>query len=235
MNKTSSKRKPVPRFDGSTIQQFNALPAEICILAGGSSKRMGRDKSRLRLGPTTMLGHIQKAARATGLQVRIIRRDCIPKCGPLSGIYTALKTTRVDAVLFLACDMPLISKELIQFMLEEIEESRESRLQAAVGRSYPGALFVRSRGRAGFPFVLPRETIGTVERQIQTGDYSLQGLAKAVHAAIIPLRHRLSRQLFNVNTPEDLAVIRVGRETEEAQTRGRTKKFARAAQFERTC
>jgi molybdenum cofactor guanylyltransferase len=235
MNKTVSKRKPVPRLNGSTIQPFNAFSAEICILAGGSSKRMGRDKSRLRLGSTTMLGHIRKAARATGLPVRVIRRDCIPKCGPLSGIYTALKTTRADSVLFLACDMPLISKELIQFMLEEVEESKESRLRAAVGKSYPGALFVCSRGRAGFPFVLPRGAVEIVERQIQIGDYSLQGLAKAIRATIVPLRHRLLRQLFNVNTPEDLAVIRVGRGTQEAQARGRTKKFARAAQFERTC
>src|SRR5262249_39630703 len=150
MKKPASKRKPVPRFNGSTVQPFSAISAEICILAGGSSKRMGRDKSRLRVGPTTMLGHIRKAAGATGLPVRIIRRDCIPKCGPLSGIYTALKTTRADAVLFLACDMPLISKDLIQFILQEVEAGMEPGLQAVVGRSYPvNGLFVRSRGRAG--------------------------------------------------------------------------------------
>jgi molybdopterin-guanine dinucleotide biosynthesis protein A len=209
MNKTSSKRKPVRGSNSSSVQRFNSLSAEICILAGGSSQRMGRDKSCLRLGSATMLGHIRKAARATGLPVRVIRRDSIPKCGPLSGIYTALKTTRADAVLFLACDMPFVGKELIQFMLQEFEESKDSRLQPVVGRSHPGiALFVRSRGRAGFPFVLPRGAIDSVERQIQTGDYSLKGLAIAGRATIIPLRHRLSRQLFNVNTPEDLTVIR---------------------------
>jgi len=228
MTRIGSKRKPTRRFDDASL--------EICILAGGLSERMGRDKSRLRLGLTTMLGQIRKTARAAGLPVRVIRRDSIPKCGPLSGIYTALKSTRANAVLFLACDMPFVSTELIQFIVQQLEESKQSRLQAVLGKSHPGiCLFVRSRSRAGFPFVLPRGAIEIVDHQIQTGDYSLQGLATVIRATLIPLRHRLLRQLFNVNTPEDLAVIRVRRDAEEAQTRGRAKKFARAAQFERTC
>ena len=208
MNKNAPKRKSLPDVNGSTDQPFNALSAEICILAGGLSKRMGRDKSCLRLGPTTMLGHIRKAARATGLPVRIIRRDCIPKCGPLSGIYTALKTTRADAVLFLACDMPLISKDLIQFILQEVEEGMEPGLQAVVGRSYPvNGLFVRSRGRAGFPFILRRGSIEIVERQIQIGDYSLQGLATAVRANILSLTRPWSERLFNVNDHQDWTAV----------------------------
>jgi molybdopterin-guanine dinucleotide biosynthesis protein A len=155
---------------------------------------MGRDKSRLRLGTTTMLGHIRKTARATGLPVRIIRRDCVPKCGPLSGIYTALKTTNADAILFLACDMPLVSTELIQLIIQ---------LQPHVRRSHSRALFVRSRGRAGFPFILPLEAAKTVDRQIQLGDYSLQALAKAVRATISPITRSWSERLFNVNTPRD--------------------------------
>jgi molybdopterin-guanine dinucleotide biosynthesis protein A len=208
MNKSSSKRKPVPRPSGSTVQRFSAFSIEICILAGGSSKRMGRDKSRLRLGSTTMVGHIRKAARSAGLPVRVIRRDSIPKCGPLSGIYTALKTTRANAVLFLACDMPCVSTELIQFVLQGFGKSEESRLQPVVGGSHSGGLFVRSQGRAGFPFILPCGAIEIVERQIQIGEYSLQGLAKAVWATILPVTHRLSNQLFNVNAPEDLRIIR---------------------------
>jgi CTP:molybdopterin cytidylyltransferase MocA len=214
MIQATSKQKPNPRFNASTLQRSNVPSAEICILAGGSSKRMGRDKSRLRLGPTTMLGHIRKAARATGLPVRIIRRDCIPKCGPLSGIYTALKTTEADAVLFLACDMPLVSTELIQFMLQHAPQyssklSMESRLQPAFRSSHSrGGLFVRSRGGAGFPFILLRETVETVDRQIKMCDYSLQGLAKSLRATILPLTRPWSQQLINVNIPQDWTAIR---------------------------
>jgi molybdopterin-guanine dinucleotide biosynthesis protein A len=178
-------------------------------LAGGLSQRMGRDKSRLRLGSITMLGHICKTARATGLPVRVIRRDCVPKCGPLGGIYTALKTTKADAVLFLACDMPFVSVELIQFILQKMRESSsmDSRLQAA-NRSVRGALFVRSHRRAGFPFILSRETTEIVDRQLQQGDFSLQTLAKELRATILPLKHSWSKQVFNVNTPEEWGQVK---------------------------
>jgi molybdopterin-guanine dinucleotide biosynthesis protein A len=208
------KPRPKPhrnrRLNVSTAQRLNV---EICILAGGLSKRMGRDKSRLRLGPTTMLGHIRKAARATGLPVRIIHRDCIPKCGPLGGIYTALQSTNADAVLFLACDMPLVSTELIQFVLTQVGvhfpvPSMESRLQPAIRNSHSRALFVRSRGRAGFPFILRRESVETVDCQIKLGDYTLQSLAKSLRATILPLTRRWSQQLFNVNNPLDWTAVK---------------------------
>jgi molybdenum cofactor guanylyltransferase len=193
---------------------FERFDVEICILAGGLSQRMGRDKSGLRLGRTTMLGHIGKTARATGLPVRILRRDCIPKCGPLSGIYTALKTTKAHAILFLACDMPLVTPELIRFLLQRLgenfpETSIEPRPEPAARRPHShGNFFVRSRGRPGFPFVLPRETLETVDRQIQLGDYSLQGLAKSLRATILVLTRRWSPQLFNVNNREDWTAVK---------------------------
>src|SRR5205809_28859 len=95
-------------------QKPATLECEICILAGGLSRRMGRDKTQLRLGSQTMLGRIRFAARTTGLRVQVIRRDCVTRCGPLGGVYTGLKRARARAVLFLACDMPFVTGELIE-------------------------------------------------------------------------------------------------------------------------
>jgi molybdopterin-guanine dinucleotide biosynthesis protein A len=197
-----SKGKPNPRFNDSAVQPFNAPPAEICILAGGFSKRMGRDKSRLRIGPTTMLGTIRKAARATGLPVRVIRRDIVIKCGPLGGVYTALKTTRAEIVLFLACDMPLVSAEFIEFLLRQLAAPFRKR------KILCDALFVRSRGRVGFPFVLPRKSLETVFHQIENSDLSLQSLAAALQAIVLKLKQPWSRQLLNVNTRKDWVSLR---------------------------
>src|SRR5213594_4238966 len=83
----------------------------VCVLAGGSSSRMGRDKTLLRLGQHTLLRHARLAADGLHLPVRVIRRDLLPRCGPLSGIYTGLKTSHAEAELFLACDMPFVSAE----------------------------------------------------------------------------------------------------------------------------
>src|SRR2546426_12231815 len=127
---------------------------EICILAGGLSRRMGGDKSRLRLGRRTLLGHIRAEAKKLGLPVRVIRRDAVPRCGPLGGVYTALKSARADAVMFLACDMPFVTAALLRAMHRRLGE----------GDKY---LFVRSEDAVGLPFVLRRDALAVVTKQIE--------------------------------------------------------------------
>lgn len=161
---------------------------EICLLAGGLSTRMGRDKARLRLGRRTLLGHVRAAARQTGLPVRVIRRDLVPRCGPLGGIYTALKTSRTDTVLFLACDMPFVSAALL------------GRLRHRAARSK--AVFTGSSDRAGFPFLLRRTTLSVVEGQLAAQKFSIQSLAQKLRA--ITLRPPGGpAELLNINTPAD--------------------------------
>ena len=165
-------------------------PLEICILAGGLSQRMGRDKAQLRLGRKTMLGQIQATARATGWPVRVIRHDLVARCGPLGGVYTALQTTRTEAVLFLACDVPFVSVQLIGRLVREFQAT-------------PAALFIARNGRIGFPFLLPRRNLAAVARQLERGELSLQGLAMAVNGKRLVLPRALALQLRNVNTPGD--------------------------------
>jgi molybdopterin-guanine dinucleotide biosynthesis protein A len=232
MGKSGSKRKTPSQLNALALQRLNV---EICILAGGLSRRMGQDKSRLRLGQTTMLGQIRKTARATGLPVRIIRRDCVPKCGPLGGIYTALKSTKADVVLFLACDMPLVSTELIQFVLRQFDNPG-GKTKTVIHN----AVFVRSRG-AGFPLILRREALEQVEQQIEKGDFSLQSLAKVVKATMLRLTSDWSQQLFNVNTPGEWTTMHTrhfqggsSREMQAAKTREAKKSLQFDCQCERT-
>ena len=165
------------------------MTCEICILAGGLSRRMGQDKARLKLGSRTMLGHIRHQARKTALPVRILRRDLVLRCGPLGGIYTALRSTTFSSVLFLACDMPLISPELLALVLAEYR----------LGES----LFTRSSKRAiGFPLILSPSALAVVERQIERKELALHALAKALGARIYEPEARFRTQLANVNTPE---------------------------------
>ena len=169
---------------------------EVCILAGGLSARMGRDKTRLKLGGVTMLARIRSVANEFSMaksfssRVHVIRKDCIRRCGPLGGILTGLRNSKAAAVLFLACDMPLVSPRL---------------LQRIVRRSNSGerAVLVMQHGRLGFPCLLPREAAAIVEEQIAIGEFSLHALAKKlrVHRLTISTRNC---ELLNVNTPRDL-------------------------------
>src|SRR5262245_52722575 len=93
---------------------MRAINTGICILAGGLSERMGREKARMRLGRRTLLGHVRRTAESLGLDVRVIRKDLVPRCGPIGGIYTGLKTSRHEAELFLSCDMPFLMADLLR-------------------------------------------------------------------------------------------------------------------------
>jgi len=179
---------------------------EICILAGGLSQRMGKDKSKLKFGGHTMLGRIRATAKTLNLPVQLIRRDAVARCGPLGGIYTALKTTKADAVLFLACDMPFVTGSLLRTLLKHFRQPDR-------------ALFVQSGRKPGFPLVLHRETLPTVSRQIRQKRFSLQQLAFELRAKFFTPSARQQTQLRNINTPEEWnrAVRFFGRETVPVQ------------------
>ena len=162
----------------------------ISILAGGLSTRMGRDKAKLRLGRRTMLGHVRAAAVEMGWPVRVIRRDLVARCGPLGGIYTALKTSRADAELFLACDMPFVSPGLLR------------EISAKLSRSCP-ATFGVVNGMAGFPFVIWKEALPVIEQQVVQGRFSLQKLAVALNARRVRIPKARQWEVQNINMPED--------------------------------
>lgn len=151
---------------------------------------MGRDKSKLQLGGKSLLLHIRRTARTLNIPVRIIRRDLVSRCGPLGGIYTALKTTSTDAVLFLACDMPQVSESLLRNLLEHSASRKK-------------AIFTWSDDTAGFPFLLRREMLPVVEQLLLDKNYSLQILAKETRAQQFHPTRKFRLELLNINTPAD--------------------------------
>jgi molybdopterin-guanine dinucleotide biosynthesis protein A len=115
----------------------------------------------------------------------------VPRCGPLGGIATALKKSGARAVLFLACDMPLVSPALLRRIVRASRDGER-------------AVFAEQSKRVGFPCALPVEALAVVRQQIDSKEFSLQALATKLHARrlIVPAR-RL--ELLNVNTRNDLA------------------------------
>ena len=165
-------------------------PTVVCILAGGLSQRMGRDKSRLRLGRRTLVGHIRATLKDSGWPVRVLRRDLVERCGPLGGIYTALRTTRADVLIFLACDMPFVSIAWLQ------------QLRRAL-RKRDHAVFTVANDRVGFPLILRREVLETVQEQVSAGKVSLQHLALETRARQLCQPAARLGEAFNINYPEE--------------------------------
>lgn len=112
-----------------------ALPTiEGIVLAGGQSRRMGRDKAALEIAGQPLLARVVTRLQTVTLQVRVIGPlermalvpgvpvvpDLCPDCGALGGIYTALCTTSAEYVLVVGCDMPFLHPALLRHLLEVV-------------------------------------------------------------------------------------------------------------------
>ena len=110
---------------------MDAEKATGVILAGGDSRRMGRNKALMRLGDETLISRTLKRLQSvTGetiviansahlygeLDVRVYE-DLIPKSGALGGVYTGLTHAVNNAVVCVACDMPLLQPKLMTYLL----------------------------------------------------------------------------------------------------------------------
>ena len=157
---------------------------------------MGRDKSRAQVGGHTMLSRVRLAARTAGLRVRVIRKDIVPRCGPIGGIFTALKSSHAAVVVIVPCDMPFLVSALIQSAISSLRDSDR-------------AVFTCDGALAGFPCALRRDpALTVVERQIARSKFSIQSLAIALRSRLIRPRRKSVGELANINTPGELQFAR---------------------------
>ncbi len=184
------------------------------VLAGGRSRRYGRDKAMELVSGVPMLHRAIHALEAVTDDVVVISPhqpkvpkgirvlpDARPGHGPLGGLHTALleaEACQLHAVLLLACDLPLVSERVIAAIAAHAETS----LAAAPRR--PGGVepLCAVYGCAALPLVSER---------LNGPDLSLHSLFRALEGRELDLASlglRTGATFLNVNTPEDLASAR---------------------------
>ena len=107
------------------------------ILAGGKSSRMGTDKGLLLIEGKAMVQYVIEQMQSVFDKVIIVSNnpeyekfglkvipDLIKDIGPAGGIYTALKHSDSQLNFIVSCDMPLITKEAIEFIFKTRKESQ---------------------------------------------------------------------------------------------------------------
>ena len=108
------------------------LPIEAFVLAGGRSRRMGRDKALLEWGGSPLIERAVQSLRSVSSTVRIVGdredlahfapvvTDTFPGAGPLGGIHAALAASAHDWNVFLPVDLPLLPAGFLTWMLERV-------------------------------------------------------------------------------------------------------------------
>jgi molybdopterin-guanine dinucleotide biosynthesis protein A len=183
------------------------------ILAGGESRRMGRDKATLPYpgSPgTTMVEHIlgvvsQRCApvfvvAATGqplptLQAQIIR-DEIQGLGPLPATGLGLRAAaQAGATLAFVCavDMPLLATELIDELVQLAVETNAEVVSPWDGRSHFLAAVYRT------------DLADRIDALVATGERRMSALIDGSDAQQIVLPD--SRLVTNVNSDADLRAL----------------------------
>ncbi|WP_337872504.1 molybdenum cofactor guanylyltransferase [Ignavibacterium sp.] len=180
------------------------------ILAGGKSSRMGTDKSFLKLGDQTIIERIAELMKSIFSKLIIITNtpeeykflnlplyeDIYKWKGPLAGIHSALTHSTTEKIFVLSCDVPLMRREMIQYLVEYKSEKQIIFCEAA-GYHQP------------LVGVYSIEIYSEVEKfltQNEMSDKSIHQFLKNVDAEIIhpeKLPFYKDELFFNVNKPED--------------------------------
>ncbi len=209
---TMSKTSPIPIL-GSVVAG---------ILAGGKSTRMGRSKALIDL-PTggTMIEHVVEVARQVtdelvvlGREIRIpasleeltVLEDEIPDGGPLAGLCSLLKYADQGWGLLLACDMPYIESAVIRRLLAQADSNTDAVVfeRSASSGGYHACCGLYHSRIARAP-VGNRAQLAPALEVLFNGDASLNSLLKRIRVKVLRPTPEESRQLCNINTPEDLA------------------------------
>ena len=102
------------------------------LLAGGMSRRMGREKGVLKIGKRYLFQYPLKVLETicdeilistcndSSLPVRYTTVcDEVRGIGPLGGIYTCLKRSSNDLNIVLSYDLPLVNEGLLRYLIRE--------------------------------------------------------------------------------------------------------------------
>lgn len=161
------------------------------VLAGGQSRRMGRDKTQVSVGGQTLLQRAHDLLRDAGCDTVLVAGsddlpDRFPSKGPLAGIDAALQKVTSGRLLVVPVDMPKLQPETIKTLMEQqVATYFES-------ESLPCVL----------PVSIPLQEYLSAVLMADDADRSLMALYRHLGAQTLPIADKA--EFHNCNRPEDL-------------------------------
>lgn len=193
------------------------------ILAGGASRRMGRDKALLVWQGRTLLSRTVDCLSSLCDEIIVVGperdiqltpgarfiTDIRPNCGPLGGLYTGMFQARNSAVLVLACDLPYVHPGALTCLLDLLDDLSSAGLQGESPTGRFDAVVPVWNGRMHpLHAVYRRSAVDVAEEHLRRGRHRMDDFCHDLHtlyatadlfAAVEPSMITLT----NVNTAQE--------------------------------
>ncbi len=178
------------------------------VLAGGRSSRMGENKALLDFHGKPLVDHMIDLLHQSGVSDVYVSGDlegynCIPDQAPyagpaaaMAGVLDSLK--EFDGVVFVPVDMPLLTPEVLQGLMQHDE--------GAYYEGWPVPTFLSSRTRSG---IYAKEDKCSMDPGLRRDDDSgsVRGLLRNLGVRSIPMPDEFRMCFINVNTPEQWKAV----------------------------
>lgn len=200
----------VPRSRGAELERIRMtrIFPEVTgvLLAGGRSRRFGRNKALAEFQDQRIIERVHAALRAVFPKVLVatntpeeygflpveLLRDEEPYLGPLGGILSALHKVDTPYAFVAACDLPLIDSETIRRIV-------------AAGLGHRAAVPCHEGGREYLMALYAKDLLPAIRASLEGGRLSMREFCAGVEDLCwVPIAGEAAA---NVNTPEDLRIL----------------------------
>ncbi len=179
------------------------------IIAGGKGSRLGRPKYDVYFQKKRLLDIALDLAKGLSEDISVVcgtmtcklpekvmmLKDITPNCGPIGGIFTALHHTKTQWLAVMPVDMPYLSKEVYDLLLQNIDKERP-------------VVAVSKKGLEPLVSIWPKSSEDMIRKFIEKKKYSIRHCLKALQYEGIYIADLLvdpvNDYFFNINTKEDL-------------------------------
>lgn len=181
------------------------------VLAGGQSRRMGMDKSRIEVNGLEQEIFIADLGKKLGVPTYISKgvdyeqptiagypviKDHLDNKGPLSAIHAAFEYAPEAAWLVVACDLPFIQSNHLISLIEARKSDTFATAFQIKGNAFPEPLIC----------IYEPTMRAMITKALEDGKLSPMKLLQKIPITTVALDE--PKTAFNVNTPEALAVAK---------------------------
>lgn len=182
------------------------------ILVGGKSRRMGQDKTFLKVGGVPIFERILSVFRENFQRVVLVGNHeerfagyglpVLPDIYPgssLGGLYTGLFHAETQYVFVASCDLPFPNAEILHYL-------------SSLGDGFDAVVTTTAKGFEPLFALYSKSCLGAIKALLDSGDCCAYAYYPQIRVRYVPYRElahldRDGRAFLNVNTPEEFAKI----------------------------